>query len=123
MILSPPEPKRQPKPIRSGSHKDETTLPLSSLRDSAEVRANRQRGRSVTRFKGLGEMDAEELWKTSMDPANRVLLQVTMDDANAADGIFRRADGRPRQAPPRLHRKAPLDLRNLISDQSENVTP
>ena len=56
---------------------------LPTLRDLGE------RGLRVVRFKGLGEMDSDELWTTAMDPQTRTLMKVTMADAGGADEIFR----------------------------------
>ncbi|MFY9864619.1 MAG: DNA topoisomerase (ATP-hydrolyzing) subunit B [Trebonia sp.] len=54
----------------------------------AEGRKDPRPRDGVQRFKGLGEMNAEELWETTMNPAQRVLLQVTLDDAAQADEMF-----------------------------------
>ena len=46
------------------------------------------KGVSIQRYKGLGEMNAEQLWDTTMNPENRTLRQVTIDSASEADRIF-----------------------------------
>jgi len=54
-----------------------------------EIRKLGERGMKVTRFKGLGEMDGQELWETTLDPEVRTLLRVRQEDALAADEMFR----------------------------------
>ena len=53
----------------------------------------KQAGVTVSRFKGLGEMDAEQLWETTMNPENRVLIKVRVEDAEQADAVFTKLMG------------------------------
>ena len=47
-----------------------------------------QKGITIQRFKGLGEMNAEQLWETTLNPENRTLLRITIEDAAQADETF-----------------------------------
>ena len=77
------------------------------------IRAAGEKGLQVTRFKGLGEMNAEELRETTLDPANRTLLKVTMQDAGAADEMFRVLMGDKVEPRREFIEKHALDVKNL----------
>lgn len=59
----------------------------------ADADLSKQAGVSISRFKGLGEMDADQLWDTTMNPDNRVLIKVDIQDAERADAIFTKLMG------------------------------
>jgi DNA gyrase subunit B len=68
---------------------DGETTPLYSLKELLDaVKDRAKQGMTVQRYKGLGEMNPEQLWETTMDPAQRTLLNVTIEDAVKADEMF-----------------------------------
>ena len=94
--------------------RDDQQVQLTSLREVLpQLRKLGEKGLTLTRFKGLGEMNSEELWETSMDPDNRVLLQVTMEDAAAADEIFRVLMGDQVEPRREFIEKHALDVKEL----------
>ena len=70
--------------------KDQITRPSELLE---AVLAGGRKGLSIARYKGLGEMNAEQLWETTLDPEHRALLQVKVEDADVTDEIFTRLMG------------------------------
>ena len=95
---------------------EDKEMQITSLRElppTLREIGEKGKGLKLTRFKGLGEMDPEELWETAMDREKRVLLQVTMEDATAADEIFRVLMGDHVEPRREFIEKHALDVRDL----------
>ena len=92
----------------------DTITGLEDLRGLlAAVRAAGEKGLQITRFKGLGEMNAKELRITTLDPEHRTLVKITMDDAAAADDLFRILMGDKVEPRREFIEKYALEVKNL----------
>ena len=92
----------------------ENEIGLDDLRGLlSAVRRAGEKGLTITRFKGLGEMNAEELRDTTLDPSARTLLRVTMTDAAAADDLFRVLMGEKVEPRREFIERHALDVTNL----------
>lgn len=93
---------------------EDESIGMSNLRELLpSLRKLGERGLKLTRFKGLGEMNSDELGVTAMDPKTRVLLRVTMSDAAAADEIFRVLMGDHVEPRREFIEKHALDVKDL----------
>ena len=86
---------------------------LTSATLVSTVRKIGEKGMKITRFKGLGEMDAEQLWETTMDPTRRTLMQVHLDDTAAANDLFTTLMGDDVEPRREFIEKHALEVKNL----------
>jgi len=94
---------------------DSDQIPVRTLRDILKaIRTVGRKGlKDVQRFKGLGEMDAEQLWETTMDPARRTLLKVTIEDVIQAERMFTILMGEEVEPRREFIEKHALEVKNL----------
>ena len=113
-VLLPIEVTGDDPPARFTFHREGESHPLYDLRELvAKVRQIGEKGIKITRFKGLGEMDAEQLWETTMDPTKRTLLQVRLDDVVSANDLFTTLMGDDVEPRRDFIEKHALEVKNL----------
>ena len=113
-VLLPIEVTGDDPPSRFVLHRDGEEHPLLDLRSLvATIRHLGEKGMKITRFKGLGEMDAEQLWETTMDPTKRTLMKVQLDDVAAANDLFTTLMGDDVEPRREFIEKHALEVKNL----------
>jgi DNA gyrase subunit B len=113
-VLLPREVTGDDPPPRFVLERDGESHPLLDLRALVPtVRKIGEKGMKITRFKGLGEMDAEQLWETTMDPTRRTLMQVRLDDVAAANDLFGTLMGDDVEPRREFIEKHALEVKNL----------
>jgi DNA gyrase subunit B len=103
-----------PKPIARILEGDQPARPISSLLELLDqMRALGRKGLSIQRYKGLGEMNPEQLWETTLNPEKRKMLRVVLEDAVRADEMFTVLMGDVVEPRRRFIEENALNVRNL----------
>ena len=92
----------------------EKTQPFAGLRDALlAIQEEGRRGMTIQRYKGLGEMNPTQLWETTMDPAKRTILKVTLEDAVEAETMFTTLMGEEVEPRKQFLEEHALEVKNL----------